>query len=367
MYIQQGNYNTQQISRLNSISQIQIQGQQIDGVDVPGFPTQTISGEDGTKFGQNVQNIIDNIAKEYTIEKVTYNGQPVSINNIANLVYQGSTGNLTLHIKNITQIIVHAKFGDNLLPVSSEADTINNGKGIFYIPDTGIYANKNFYIKGVNINGVNYPFERKDNKLIVNGPISVSLNGQYNVEIDLGHKSATNPTPVAPTYSDTVNIMDGSTQVSSETTTGVAGTQIKIPTLPSGAKITSVEVNGVKQATNSYPTEIGNENQTITINVEMPHTATVEYKEGDTTIGSAVTTGVEGTTIKYAAAPTGYKIKSITVNGQVVDSMPTTLGNANETIIVTYEKVAVPVKPEAKKVTLTVEATSGGKTLFSET
>ncbi|MGL5766753.1 MAG: hypothetical protein ACRCX8_14040, partial [Sarcina sp.] len=204
-------------------------------------------------------------------------------------------------------------------------------------------------------------------EILVNGKAVSNMN-DFKLPTKLGNENETiQYVYTQDSYSATVKVMDGATQVSSETTTGIEGTAIKIPTLPKGAKVTSVEINGVKQPTNSYPIQIGNANEIITINVEMPHTATVEYKEGNTIIGSAVTTGVEGTTIRYAAVPTGYKIKSITVNGKVVDSMPTTLGNANETIVVTYEKIAVPVKPEAKKVKLTVEATSGGKTLFSET
>ncbi|MGL4449661.1 MAG: hypothetical protein ACRCTZ_00545 [Sarcina sp.] len=165
------------------------------------------------------------------------------------------------------------------------------------------------------------------------------------------------------TYKTTVEIKDEAGNiVATKTTTGKIGTQVEVPSIPTGAKLVNIEVNGVVAKNNEYPSQITDKDTTIVINVEMPHTATVKYVDANgKDLGSSTTTGIEGSQIKYATVPKNYKIKSITVDGKKVNSQPTKLGSKNETIVITYEA------PVAKSVKLTVEAVNeAGKVLFSE-
>ncbi|MGL5574835.1 MAG: hypothetical protein ACRDCW_04680, partial [Sarcina sp.] len=165
------------------------------------------------------------------------------------------------------------------------------------------------------------------------------------------------------TYKTTVEIKDEAGNiVATKTTTGKIGTQVEVPSIPTGAKLVNIEVNGVVAKNNEYPSQITDKDTIIVINVEMPHTATVKYVDANgKDLGSSTTTGIEGSQIKYATVPKNYKIKSITVDGKKVNSQPTKLGSKNETIVITYEA------PVAKSVKLTVEAVNeAGKVLFSE-
>ncbi|MGL5577466.1 MAG: MucBP domain-containing protein, partial [Sarcina sp.] len=164
-------------------------------------------------------------------------------------------------------------------------------------------------------------------------------------------------------YKTTVEIKDEAGNiVATKTTTGKIGTAVESPALPKGSKLVNVEVNGVVAKNNEYPSQIVDKDTTVVINVAMPHTATVKYVDTKgQDLGSSTTTGLAGTDIRYATAPKGYKVKSITVDGKVVSQEPAKLGSKDENIVITYEV------PAPKKVKLTVEAVDeNGKVLFSE-
>lgn len=143
-------------------------------------------------------------------------------------------------------------------------------------------------------------------------------------------------------FTTTVNIKEQGKADIIKTTKGVTGTKVEMPTIPNGTHIVEVLINGVKQPKNEYPTMVGTKDTNVTIVVAkniVNHTVKITEKYPDGAVKTLEVSKGEGSKIEYPSVEKGYKIKSITVDGVVVQQLPQTIPNKDSNIVVTFEKI----------------------------
>ena len=264
-----------------------------------------------------------------------------------------------------------ASYSGETIKGTTKTYTVNEGTSvtISFTPDTG------YRIKSLKVN---------NSAVTASNSYTTTVNANTTVEVEF---EAIPPTTYTLSIKATGN---GSASYSGETIKGTTktytvneGTSVSISFTPdSGYRIKSLKVNGsAVTASTSYTTTV-NANTTIEVEFEAipPTTYTLSIKStgngsasynGETIKGTTKTYTInEGTSVTISFTPdSGYRIKSLKVNGSAVTASNsyTTTVNANTTVEVEFE--AIPEDPTPtptpKTYTLSIKSTGNGSALYS--